>query len=618
MFAVSLFNGEVETVIHYPSADKDTTHLLNLPFKESLSKAEELSFALPFGNPGYYIIEGLISRIKVIDTRDDSVIFSGRVLNTREGMSADGSFINNVICEGALNYLVDSQTRRWNFTNQTPTQILTYLLAQHNGKVEASKQIQVGVIELTQPITIDTNYETTLNTIITKLRNILGGDISVRETAGVLYLDYLTDQGVNNGVAIQIGVNAKQLIREYNPTDVTTRAIPLGYGEGINQLDITSANGGVEYIEDATAKAKYGVIEQTVINKDIQNAYTLKIYGQTVLAEKKQPKLIIDTAMVDRSVLAQYELEKYALGDTLYIADYDLYARVIERSRDLILSPWEPTQVISTRPITLSEQIVDLRQRSATLEQSPQGSTFITVFNQNDNLDATHSIKIPVWLSPDILNVNRVRLFVESQKFRAYEKGMAAGGSSTATSSSGGGSTVTSSNGGSSTATSASGGGATTSVAGMDTESTYDAGIVDGVGADVMGVCSDQNGVRLQQHFHYTNWQHNHNGPIHQHTVPIPNHQHTSLIPNHQHTSLIPEHAHAIDYGIFEDTFTAGSKIKINGVIVADGPNNGESIDIDITPWIGTPGQTYIVEVTSTQRGRVAVQVNVQAFIQTK
>ena len=63
-----------------------------------------------------------------------------------------------------------------------------------------------------------------------------------------------------------------------------------------------------------TAKVKYGIIEDIVTNKDIQNASTLMIYGQTVLAEKKQPKLIIDTAMVDRSVLEQYSLEKYSLG----------------------------------------------------------------------------------------------------------------------------------------------------------------------------------------------------------------------------------------------------------------------------------------------------------------
>jgi len=603
MYSVSLFNGAVETVIHYPSADKDTPHLLSLSLKEVLSGAEQLSFNVPFGNPGYNLLEGLITKVKVIDTRDNSVIFSGRVLNTQDGMQPDGTFVNQTVCEGAMAYLCDTQTRRWHFQNQTPSQILTYLLDQHNAKVDASKQIHVGTVQITQPITIDTNYETTISAIVNKLHNILGGDLRVRETAGVLYLDYLTAIGTNNEVKIEIGINAKQLIREWDPTEVMTVLIPQGYGEGINTLDIKAVNGGFETISDAVAVAKYGVIEGLVTNKDIQNADTLKIYGQTVLSEKKQPMLVIDTSMIDRSVLAEYALEKYEMGDTLHILadplNIDVYARVVERDRDLINRPWDPKLSISTRPITLTSKIEDLKSRQMNLEQCPQGSTFIQPYQANDNLDETHSIQIPIWLSPDILNVNRVRLFAQSQKFRAYEKGMAAGGSSTATSSSGG----------SSTATSSGGGGATTSVAGMDSESTADAGFVDGVGADVMGVCNDRNGVSLQQHYHYTNWQHSHNGPVHSHTVPIP---------NHQHTVPIPTHVHGIDYGIFEDTFTAGSKIKINGVIVADGPNNGESIDIDITPWIGTPGQTYIVEVTSTQRGRVAVQVNVQAFIQTK
>ena len=599
MYSVSLFNGATETVIHYPSADKNTPHLLTMPFKESLSQAEQLSFSMPFGNPGYTLAEGLITKVKVIDTRDNSVVFSGRVLNTKDGMSSDGSFINQVLCEGALNYLCDSQTRRWHFQSQTPTQILTYLLNQHNLKVDVSRKIFVGTIQITQPITIDTNYETTLNAIVTKLHNILGGDLRIRETAGVLYLDYLTDQGDNNEVKIQIGINAKQLIREYDPADVVTRVIPMGYGEGINQLGINSVNSGVEFIEDATAKAKYGVIEGLVTNKDIQNASTLMIYGQTVLTEKKQPKLIIDTAMVDRSVLSQYAVEKYTLGDTLHvladIVSIDVYARVIERERDLINSPWDPRLIISTRPITLSDQMISLKQRNLTLEQAPQGSTYIDTFGYAENIDSTHSFQLPIWISPDIINVNRVRLHVDSQKFRAYEKGVAAGGGSTATSASGGGSAATSASGGSSTASSSS---KTFSSLGLDTDTPNSWTMPD---------------------FHYHAFDIPGEYFEHDHTVPIPAHVHGVPIPAHVHGVTIPAHQHAIDYGILEDTYPTDVQIKINGVVtpgvtLAD----GGSLDLDITEYIGTPGATYSLEVTSSRNGRVNVWVSVQAFIQIK
>jgi phage minor structural protein len=605
MYSVSLFNGAVETVIHYPSADKDTPHLLTLPFKESLSQAEQLSFSIPYGNPGYSIVEGLVTKVKVIDTRDNSVVFSGRALNTKDGMSSDGKFINQVTCEGAMSYLCDSQTRRWNFLNQTPTQILTYLLDQHNLKVDVSKKIYVGTIQKTQPITIDTNYETTLNAIVTKLHNILGGDLKVRETAGILYLDYLTSQGANNGVKVQIGINAKQMIREYDPADVVTRVIPLGYGEGINQLDIKAVNGGIEFIEDATAMAKYGVIEGLVTNKDLQNASTLKIYGETVLAEKKQPKLIIDTAMVDRSVLVQYSMEKYGLGDTLQvvadIVSINVSARVIERERDLINSPWDPTLTISTRTITLSDQMIDLKQRNLTLEQAPQGNTCIFPIQAAENADLGNPIRLDLDIPAETININRVSINLHGRKYRAYEKGMAAGGSSsstTATSSSGGSSTPTS-DPSSATSTDAS---SASSTAGEDPHRHWK----EGDPPD-----PDRTGWAVTTHNHSIPHTH---GIGHTHGVSIGSHQHTVPIPS------IPEHAHAIDYGIFESTFPLNTRIKVNGIDIGlnfgDGSSSFDEYNLDITSHIFIGNNK--IEISTEQNGRIEAIIYSQIFIQSK
>jgi phage minor structural protein len=427
MIKVCIYNNSNETIVHYPSAGKGIPHLLTLPLKESLSKPEQLSFIIPFNNPGYSLIEGLKTKVKVFDIRDNSIIFSGRALPIIDGMSSDGNFNKEVICEGTLAYLNDTHTRRWNYINQTPTQILTDILYQHNSKVDTSRQITLGTVQATQPITINTNFETSLNAIITKVRNVLGGDIRVREAEGVLYLDYLTEQGSNNGVEIKLGYNLKEILREYDPTDIVTRVIPLGYGEGINQLGIESVNSGVEYIQDATSVNKYGVIEGVATNKDIQNAATLKIWGQTVLGEKKQLKLSYRQTALDLSVLTGRENEKYELGDTIHtkveVLNVDVLSRVIERERDLLSEPWNPRLTLSTRPITLTDQIVQLKQRNLTLENAPQGNTYIDTFGYAENIDLTHPFKLPVWLSPDIININRVRLHIDGQRYRAYEIG---------------------------------------------------------------------------------------------------------------------------------------------------------------------------------------------------
>lgn len=618
MYKVIIKNGSTETLIHYPTTEPDYPHILSLQMKESLSRAEELSFSVPFDNPGYGLIHGLNTKVRVYDTRDESVVFSGRVIPTKEGMDSSGKFINNITCEGAMNYLIDTNTRRWEFVNKTPSEILQYLLDQHNSKVDNSRKIYLGVIQVTQAITISTNYETTLNAIVTKIKNILGGDIRVQERSGVLYFDYLTDQGANNGVTCRIGYNIKEILREFDPTDIITRCLPLGYGEGINQLNITSVNSGVEYIDDASAIATYGVIEGVVTNKDIQNAYTLKVFGQTTLNDKRQPKLSYSLSALDLSVLVGHENEKYNLGDTIHtivdIMNIDVYARVVERDRDLLNSPWDPTLSISTRPITLTDQIIDLKQRSLSLENAPQGSTYIDTFGYAENIDNGHPFQLPVWISPDILNVNRVRLHIDGQKYRAYEKGMAAAG-------------YTKQSSGPSSTSSSSSSGVQVSAASEVSSS------VDNQTSNLFW--GNTNPIRTglplddayDDHRHDIDKAFNDSSLAHRHyvTVVIPGHTHN--IPghshniNHTHEIEIQAHEHVIDYGIIEQNYPKDVYVKVNGTTIAGPFGNGSeaiSEDINLTPYIGVPGQTYNLEVTSSQNGRINAWVSVQAFIQAK
>jgi phage minor structural protein len=40
--------------------------------------------------------------------------------------------------------------------------------------------------------------------------------------------------------------------KDEDPTEIITRLYPLGYGEGVNQLTISSVNNGVPYIDADT------------------------------------------------------------------------------------------------------------------------------------------------------------------------------------------------------------------------------------------------------------------------------------------------------------------------------------------------------------------------------
>ena len=409
MYKVCIYNSDIETIIHYPTSDKSAPHLIaQMPLSEKLSQASTLAFTLPFMNPGYNQVVELATKVKVFDTRDNSVVFSGRILDIKEGMDSNGEFTKECTCESAMGYLNDTHIRRITYTNKSPAFILSDLLSKHNAKVDASRQIQIGTVQPTQNITINYNYETTLNGII-KLRNILNGDLLIRETNGVLYLDYLNQQGADNGVQIRLGHNQQRLINEYDASNVATRLIPLGYGEGINQLDITSVNGGLDYIEGQAT------------NKDLQDATTLKIWGQTQLSQNSQPALKVECDMLDLSTIGIDS--QLNLGDTAEIINdvmnFDVFARVVEKETDL-LAPYNPKLAIDTQPLRLTDSLVEMKAKSLSLENAPQGGVYIDTFGFAENIDADHPFTLPVWLSPDIINVNRVRLHIDGQPYRAY------------------------------------------------------------------------------------------------------------------------------------------------------------------------------------------------------
>lgn len=604
MYAVKIYNNGVENFIHYPTAIKEAPHLLAAKYRGKLSQPDELDFTIPYTNEGWGKVNGLTTKVKVINTKDNSVLFSGRVMPYQDNMNSAGIFSGQTKCVGALDYLNDTHTRRWSYVNKTPQYILQDWLDKHNVKVDSSRQIQLGIVEITQPVTIDTNYETTLNAIVTKLHNVLGGDIRVQERNGLLYLDYLTDLGENNNVEIRLGYNMESITRDYDPTDVITRAIILGYGEGINQLTITSVNNGVDYIEDSQAVNSYGVIEGVITNKDIQDAGTLKTWGQTALNEKKQPRLTLDTKMKDLSVLPGYELDKYSLGDTLHtvnsVLNIDVYARVIETEIDII-QPNKRDNVISTRPIRLTDQIIDLKQRNQTLENAPQGSTCIFAYPKAENIDSTHPMEIDLDIPEETININRVYLHIHGRKFRANSKDTAAGGGTTQTSSSGGGSTETSS----------SGGGQTVQTTSTNIFTGDSIGTLDEFGNPIMDNVWTSGNQQVQKHAHPYDKNHTHTIDSHEHTVDVP---------DHTHTTDIPEHIHEQDYGIYEGTYPKNVRIKINGedlnVNYGDGENIFDEYNIDITAKVSKGNNK--IQITTEQNGRIDAVAYSQIFIQSK
>lgn len=623
MYRVVIINGIDKITVNEPTANKDAPRIMSGVYHPVLSQPDSFEFVLPIMNPGWGNIKGLNTKVKVINIEDNSILFTGRVLPYKDEQTDNGIFDGDYTCEGSLAYLNDTLTRRWNYTNQTPEQILTDLLSKHNEKMDTSRQIQLGIVEITTAITIDTNFETTLNAILTKLRNILGGDIRVQERNEILYLDYLKAQGTDNGVKIELDQNQSSISRQYDPSDVITRLIGHGYGEGINQLDITSENNGSEYVENSDAINEYGIIEGLYTNSEIQNAFTLLQATKTALEQNKQPAVVIDTSMVDRSVLAEYNFERFELGDTLNLLNnvlkLDVSARVTEIQFD-ILTPWDKDIVISTRSITLTEQIIDLKQRTTSIENAPQGNTCLFALTKAENADATHPITFDLDVPPEAININKVYINLHGRKYRAYERGAT---SEDIIATSGASSKTTSDDGGSNTPTSSSGGNHRHMMFDVSPTQIEDKDTLTGTFIASSDGNADNTAVALMANLAVDDF--SNNKPLytntssgnHSHTVEIPKHNHGM---EHTHKITIPKQELSIEYGIYEGEYPKNVKVSVNGtdagVKYGDGTTGIDEYNIDITSRINAGNNK--IEITTDQNGRIEAIVYAQIFIQSK
>ena len=361
MYQVSIFNNGVETVVHYPSSNQDDPHVSKLPLKDSLSVVDMLSFSLYANNQGYDKVFELTTKVKVMDLRDNTIRFTGRVLNADNKMDNSGMVYKEVSCEGALSYLNDTKLRGSSYYGNTLTNFLTQILSVHNSKVEESKQIQVGTINISIGVYHTCEFKTTLAELMS-VREIIGGQIRIRESNNVLYLDWMTSFD-SNLLEVSLGVNMKDMIVSKDITSLGTRIIPLG----ANNLTIETVNGGLDYLEDAGARSIYGVIEKTVEYKDIEDAATLRATCINELSVHTQPSYILTSNALDLSYLTGNKAEQFALGTRLHLLNrfmgVDATYSIVEINLDL-LEPYNPTLTISQKPVTLSNSINDLRKSS--------------------------------------------------------------------------------------------------------------------------------------------------------------------------------------------------------------------------------------------------------------
>lgn len=387
MYEVYIESAGVATYIHDENSDNV---LASAKIEDARNAISSFTFMIYPYNAGYDKLNAFTTMVYVYNTNRSRYDFIGRVIQITQQMDSDGAVYKTVVCESRLGYLCDSvqpYTAEAQYNGDDSRnglqEFIDLILSNHNAQVEDAKKIYRGNVTLTTYATSEgvykgLNYETTWEIIKSKLVDVFGGEIRLRETDGVLYLDYAEELGTTRATAIELGRNMESAQRSVDCTSVITRLIPLGAKivaqtldedgdvveetETENRLTIASANNDVIYIEDELAVQAYGIVYGTVIFDDVTDPANLKTKGTQYLAEVNMLKesnsiTSLDLSLLDMDIDDIRLYDKYPCRNALI--GLDAVLEVVKKTTDVI-EPYSSTFDMGDIDVTLADSILGI------------------------------------------------------------------------------------------------------------------------------------------------------------------------------------------------------------------------------------------------------------------
>ena len=251
--------------------------------------------------------------------------------------------------------------------------------------------------------------------------------------------------------------NMEEISEEVLDTDFATRLYPLGYGEGVNQLNIKSVNGGMAYIDSPT-QALWGVVSKPYVDTTITDAATLLAQGRAALELCCNPHVSYGVTCKDISILTGEPLDAFYTGRMARIIYRDYGLTIRARVREIhypkpITEPWNAKLTIANRSADVASVIAQLQRTSRIEQLYGQGSTTFYAGGIEQNADAETPAEGDIYIPDDMVHINAIMLKVTLSSFRADSKGAKGGGGTVTTTQASGGGTQTSEAGGGATLT---------------------------------------------------------------------------------------------------------------------------------------------------------------------
>lgn len=436
---------------------------------------------------------------------------------------------------------------------------------------------------------------------------------------------------------IRYAKNMTEIRKSRDDTGLANRIYALGYGEGVNQLTISSVNNGLPYVEDALSIEKYGLCSSILVDTRYEVEENLKAYAEQILRESAEPYYSYEIGAIDLHRLTGDAFSRFWPGEIVRIVDdedgVNLRARIVSVTKDDAQGdPGAVSVTIANKSKDIAGSISDLQSRALIGETYAQGATNQQVYNFSDNADADHPATMKIYIDESVVRINKMLLNIQFEPFRAFEQAIGGGGGQTTSS---GGGTTTSSGGGSTTS---SGGGSTTSSGGGQTSS--------GTALESSNILPNEtNGQAVHNHglssgaklaivdsslkivgYESFVWSGAHVHPAHTHRVSDHTHRvdshthrvsaHTHTVPAHTHT--VQNHTHAIQFGIYEGQRASRATIRVDGNVL---PAQSGYDNIDIVAYLSKDdsgkiqrGTWHTIEVLPDTMSRIVGAVFSQTF----
>lgn len=343
MYQVTIKNNYEEVIINSISTDIEAPRLLSGSIKHGINTIDNFTFNITPNNTGYSKLNALTTLVEVLNTKNNTLEFKGRVLLPVENMSSDGMFIKNVTCESELGYLMDSSTVYGEYHNISVRDFLKVIIDNHNSQVTEDKQFQIGnvtVVDNNDSLYRYLGYVKTFEAIKDKLIDRLGGELQIRYENGIRYLDYLASIGEIKSTEIRSAKNLQSIEQEKDPTLIISRLLPLGskLEDSEERLTIESVNEGSKYIDDIEAIEEFGVIVDSITWDDVTEPSNLLRKGKEYLKENNRIKKKYKLTALDLSTIG-LDIDSFEVGNTYPVINplmnINENLRVIEKTIDI-------------------------------------------------------------------------------------------------------------------------------------------------------------------------------------------------------------------------------------------------------------------------------------------